>query len=92
VVDYSIDGDVVAFDVAVPAQCAGECTDAHAWALFRVRVRSVGRAKCRSPRRQNCRTGARFCVGAPGQYSSNAAICGSGAPLMSIQRLQIWLR
>jgi hypothetical protein len=33
VVDYSIDGDVVAFDVAVPAQCVGECADAYAWAL-----------------------------------------------------------
>jgi hypothetical protein len=33
VVDYSIDGDVVAFDVALPAQCAGECADAYAWAL-----------------------------------------------------------
>jgi hypothetical protein len=33
VVDYSIDGDVVAFDVALPTQCSGECADAYAWAL-----------------------------------------------------------
>jgi hypothetical protein len=33
VVGYSIDGDVVAFDVALPAQCEGGCADAYAWAL-----------------------------------------------------------
>ena len=33
VVGYSIDGDAVTFDVAVPAQCEGGCALAHAWAL-----------------------------------------------------------
>jgi hypothetical protein len=33
VVDYSVDRDVVAFDVVLPEPCGGECADAYAWAL-----------------------------------------------------------
>jgi hypothetical protein len=33
VVDYSVDGDVAAFDVVLPEPCVDQCTDAYAWAL-----------------------------------------------------------
>ena len=33
VVDYSVDGDVAAFDVVLPEPCVDECADAYAWAL-----------------------------------------------------------
>lgn len=33
VVDYSLSGDVVTFEVALPSQCVDTCADAYAWAL-----------------------------------------------------------
>ncbi len=33
VVDYTVNGDVVTFEVAMPDHCAGTCADAYAWAL-----------------------------------------------------------
>jgi hypothetical protein len=33
VVDYAVSGDVVTFDVALPASCVDACADAYAWAL-----------------------------------------------------------
>jgi len=32
-VDYTVSGDVVTFDVALPDSCVDTCADAHAWAL-----------------------------------------------------------
>lgn len=33
-VDYSVNGDVVTFEVEVPDECSGACVDAYAWALW----------------------------------------------------------
>lgn len=33
VVDYAVNGDVVTFEVALPAPCVDTCADAYAWAL-----------------------------------------------------------
>ena len=33
-VDYSVNGDVVTFEVQMPDECSGACVDAYAWALW----------------------------------------------------------
>jgi hypothetical protein len=33
VVDYSLSGDIVTFDVVLPSSCVDTCADAYAWAL-----------------------------------------------------------
>jgi len=58
VVDYSIDGDVVAFDVALPAQCRASAPMRMPGLFPRSRPVRGSAATCRSARRQNCRTGA----------------------------------
>jgi hypothetical protein len=40
-VDYEIADDVVTFSVVLPDGCADACADAYAWALFRIRLRTV---------------------------------------------------
>jgi hypothetical protein len=72
VVDYSIDGDVVAFDVAPACSVRGRVPRCVYLGSFRVRVRSVGARRSAAVRGDRTAALVRASASAPpGQYSSN---------------------